>query len=60
MKKLYGNGQTICIELFFCFFTFFASAGNAAADEGKRAGGLGGYSTASRRAERYYAKRESL
>lgn len=24
IRKLYGNGQTICIELFFCLFTFFS------------------------------------
>lgn len=24
ISKLYGNGQTICIELFFCLFTFFS------------------------------------
>lgn len=40
-RKLYVNGVTICIEFFFCFFKFSASAGRVAVTEGGDLGGLG-------------------
>ena len=41
IRKLYVNGQTICIEFFFCLFQILASAGCAAVTERDSLRGLG-------------------
>lgn len=47
IRKLYVNGLTICIEFFFYFFKFSASAGRVAVTEGDDFGSLGDYPSTS-------------